>query len=186
MSAEHVDLAVLHALGALPPDEAAAVREHVAGCAECRRELEELPPLLDALVAWPTDVLSPPAGLWDRLARRIGEEAGQPPLLPEPPAERGPEWDEVAPGISCKLLANDGEKRRVTMLVRLAPGAAYPPHRHAGVEELHLLDGELVVDDKKLVPGDYLRSEPGTADRLVWSRDGCTCVLITSSDDVLS
>ena len=29
------------------------------------------------------------------------------------------------------------------MLVRLAPGAAYPPHRHAGVEELHLLEGEL-------------------------------------------
>ena len=29
------------------------------------------------------------------------------------------------------------------MLVRLAPGTDYPPHRHAGVEELHLLDGEI-------------------------------------------
>ena len=48
------------------------------------------------------------------------------------------------------------------MLVRLAPGAEYPPHTHAGVEELHMLQGELIVDDKKLYPGDYLRSEPGT------------------------
>jgi len=28
------------------------------------------------------------------------------------------------------------------MLVRLAPGAEYAPHRHAGAEELHLLGGE--------------------------------------------
>jgi hypothetical protein len=43
----------------------------------------------------------------------------------------------------------------VDMLVRLAPGAAYPPHTHAG-------------------------------DKRVWSETGCTCVLITSTRDVLS
>ena len=50
-----------------------------------------------------------------------------------------PEWEEVAPGISCKLLATDAATDRVSMLVRLAPGADYPPHRHAGLEELYLL-----------------------------------------------
>jgi anti-sigma factor ChrR (cupin superfamily) len=71
------------------------------------------------------------------------------------------------------------------MLVRLAPGADYPPHTHAGVEELHLLDGELWIDDRKPYPGDYNRADPGSDDKRVWSETGCTCVLITSTRDVL-
>ncbi|HEU4590713.1 MAG TPA: cupin domain-containing protein [Steroidobacteraceae bacterium] len=98
---------------------------------------------------------------------------------------REPDWEEVAPGISCKLLANDAERGRVSMLVRLAPGVDYPPHTHAGVEELHLLEGELWIDDQKLVPGDYNRAEPGTSDQRVWSETGCMCVLVTSTGDLL-
>jgi anti-sigma factor ChrR (cupin superfamily) len=76
-------------------------------------------------------------------------------------------------------------KHVVSMLVRLAPGAEYPPHGHAGIEELHLLDGELWIDERKLYPGDYNRAEPGTSDKRVWSETGCTCVLITSTKDML-
>lgn len=71
------------------------------------------------------------------------------------------------------------------MLVRLAPGTAYPPHRHAGVEELFLLHGELWIEDRKLYPGDYNRGEPGAVDKRVWSETGCTCILITSPSDVI-
>jgi anti-sigma factor ChrR (cupin superfamily) len=71
------------------------------------------------------------------------------------------------------------------MLVRLAPGARYPAHTHAGVEELHLLDGELWIDKRKLFPGDYSYGAPGAADERVWSETGCTCLLITSTKDVL-
>jgi len=74
----------------------------------------------------------------------------------------------------------------VSMLVRLAPGGEYPPHTHAGTEELHLLDGELWIDDRKLYPGDYNCADPGTGDRRVWSETGCTCVLVTSTKDVLT
>jgi len=83
------------------------------------------------------------------------------------------------------VLATDGEKHRVSMLVRLAPGTDYPPHRHAGVEELHLLHGELLIDDKKLRPGDYIRADAGSVDHRVWSETGCTCVLLTSTHDEL-
>lgn len=48
-----------------------------------------------------------------------------------------------------------------------------------------MLEGELMVDDKKLSAGDYLRSEPGTTDHRVWSETGCTGVLITSARDAL-
>ncbi len=71
------------------------------------------------------------------------------------------------------------------MLVRLAPGVVYPPHTHAGVEELHLLDGELWIDERKLFAGDFNRAESGTSDQLVWSETGCTCVLVTSLRDTL-
>jgi anti-sigma factor ChrR (cupin superfamily) len=95
------------------------------------------------------------------------------------------EWEDVAPGISSKILSSDTELDRVTMLVRLAPGACYPPHTHAGVEELHLLQGELWIEDRKLYAGDYNRSEVGTSDVRVWSETGCTCLLITSPSDVI-
>jgi len=133
----------------------------------------------------PTDVLLPSGVVWERLAQRIAAEKGQESGASTPHGPPESEWEEVGAGISCKLLATDTEKDRVSMLVRLAPGAAYPPHRHAGVEELYLLDGELVIDDKTLHPGDYNRAEPGTGDQLVWSETGCTCVLLTSTRDVL-
>jgi anti-sigma factor ChrR (cupin superfamily) len=88
--------------------------------------------------------------------------------------------------VFCKLLATDTEKHRVSMLVRLLPGVEYPPHTHAEVEELHLLEGELRIDERKLHPGDYNRAEAPTGDRRVWSETGCTCVLITSTRDILS
>lgn len=181
---DHLDSVSLYALQALPAGEAPLVEAQIAACAACRRELEALRPVIDAFVSWPTDVLRPSASLWERLAGRIAAQPGQEPL-PAPPRRAEPEWEEVAPGISCKLLATDAENGRVSMLVRLAPGADYPPHTHAGVEEVYMLDGELMVDDKTLHPGDHLRSEPGTTDHRVWSETGCTCVLLTSTRDVL-
>ena len=94
-------------------------------------------------------------------------------------------WEEVAPGISVNLLATDEERHMVSMLVRLVPNGEYPAHTHSGVEELHLLEGELWIDDRKLYPGDYNRCEPGTGDKRVWSETGCMCVLVTSTDDRL-
>jgi DNA-directed RNA polymerase specialized sigma24 family protein len=129
------------------------------------------------------DVLHPPQPLWERLAQRLAKQAMQKPISSV--AWMEPTWEDVAPGIQCKLLATDTERNRVSMLVRLAADAEYPPHTHAGLEELHLLHGELWIDDRKLHPGDYNRAAPGSADDRVWSETGCTCVLITSTQDVL-
>ena len=182
---DHVERVSLYALQALPAGEVPAVEAQIAACAKCREELDALHPVIGSFVSWPTDVLRPPTPLWDRLARRIAAETGQEPVSSGPQRPAGAEWEEVAPGISVKLLATDAENHRVSMLVRLAPGTDYPPHRHAGTEELHLLDGELMIDDRKLYPGDYSRAEAGSVDRRVWSETGCTCVLLTSAEDVL-
>lgn len=175
----------MYALRALLPDETADMKVHLSMCSECQREMELLGPVVNGLVSWPTDILRPPEGLWERLADRIAQEAGGTPMSVRQEQYSEPVWEDVAPGISCKLLATDTERDRVSMLVRLEPGGEYPPHTHAGVEELHLLHGELWIDDRKLFPGDYSRAEMGTSDRRVWSETGCTCVLITSTRDAL-
>jgi anti-sigma factor ChrR (cupin superfamily) len=182
---DYTELVFLFALQALPAGQAAVVGAHIAGCQECRQEMESLRPTLQAFVDWPTDVLRPSTALWERLAQRIAAETGGEPVSPAPDGWVEPEWKDAAPGIACKLLATDTERNRVSMLVRLAPGTEYPPHRHAGLEELHLLHGELRIGDRTLYPGDYNRAEPGTVDHRVWSETGCTCVLITSFRDVL-
>jgi hypothetical protein len=178
---DHQELVSLYVLQALSPIDRREAEATIAACAECREELESLKPTVDAFVFWPTDVLRPNGALlWERLADRIGIRANSP-----APVLAASDWEEAGTGISYKILANDTQNHRVSMLVRLAPGAAYPPHTHAGVEELYLLDGELFIDGRKLYPGGYNRAEMGTGDQHVWSETGCTCVLLTASDDVL-
>jgi hypothetical protein len=183
---DQMELVSAYVLHALPLSEASAMETHIATCVQCRQELQTLRPIIASFSAWPIEMLRPPTSIWDRLLERIDAQA---PKNPQPATRRDwvePDWEEVATGISCKLLATDAEQDRVTMLVRLAPGVEYPAHTHSGVEELHLLHGELRIDDRKLYPGDYYRAERGSADERVWSETGCTCLLITSPSDVLS
>ena len=184
-SCEESERTCAYAVQALGETERAAAEAHIAVCPDCRRELESLGPVLERFVGWPTDVLRPATSLRARLADRIAAERGDEPVLPPVQPWREPEWEEVAPGVACKLLATDAERHRVSMLVRLAPGARYPGHTHAGAEELHLLDGELWIDERKLLPGDYNYGAPGASDERVWSETGCTCLLVTSTQDVL-
>jgi anti-sigma factor ChrR (cupin superfamily) len=178
----------VYALQALGPAAHAEMEAHLASCVDCQQELAAVAPVVRAFAAYPTDLLRPAnsSSLWDEIARRVAPDAGTEPLAAVRSECPQPEWENVAEGIWCKLLATDRTRRRVSMLVRLAPDTEYPPHQHAGVEELHLLEGELWINDRKLYPGDYNRAPPGTADKRVWSETGCTCVLITSTDDVLA
>lgn len=144
-----------------------------------------LPPTIETGVSPPTDVPCTSVSLWLPLSRRIAAEMGGEPVMPLPAGRTERDWADVAPGISCELLATDRVHHRVAMLVRLAPGIAYPPHTHAGIEELYLLHGELMIEDRTLYPGGYNRAEPGSGDQFVWSATGCICVLLTSTQDVL-
>jgi len=182
---ERSETTCAYALQTLSASEVAAAEEHIASCADCQREVQTLRPVIDELVSWPIDVLRPTTSLQMRLALRIADETGKQPVLPPAQQWSEPEWKQVSPGVECKLFATDTQRHRVSMLVRLAPGASYPPHTHSGVEELHLLDGELWIDERKLLPGDYSYSGPGERDERVWSETGCTCVLVTSTNDIL-
>ena len=183
----------LYALQALPVVEMDAVKAHIDTCPSCDQQMQRLRPVMDSLTQWPTDVLRPRSSLWPRLAAFVqpsaegdaGADISIPGHAASLPGWTEPQWQQVADGISCKTLAVDSECNELTLLVRLGPGVEYPPHRHGGVEELHLLAGELWIGDRHLRPGDYNRAEPGTTDTRVWTETGCTCLLITSSQDIL-
>jgi hypothetical protein len=183
---EHGELVAPYAVRALPEEGARILEQHFGSCWQCRREVEALLPVVDAFVAWPTDLLRPRWDLRSGLAKRIAAETGGAPLLPPKGQWSEPPWEDVAPGIACKILANDAASDMVSMLVRLVPGGEYPPHTHAGLEELHLLDGELWIDERKLFPGDYNYGAPRAGDERVWSETGCACVLVTSTRDKLN
>jgi anti-sigma factor ChrR (cupin superfamily) len=182
---EHLDSVFLYALRALPSHEISVVEAQIAACAECRQEMQTLRPIVRSFVSWPIDVLRPADSLWDRLAQRIANETGIAPLTPPEEKRHEPEWNEVASGVHVKLLSSDVERDIVSLLVRLDPGTDYPGHSHAGIEELHLLHGELKVDQRTLYPGDFIHAEPNTIDYRVWSATGCTCFLMTSAKDKL-
>ena len=184
-SQEHLDLLCLFVLQAIPPHEMASVEAEISSCEACRQEIETLRPVVQSFVGWSTDVLRPAESLWTRLAKRIAGQGGTLPFVPPLETPLKTEWEETVPGIHVKILARNVENDSVSMLVRLDPGTDYPGHRHAGIEELHLLHGILKVDDRTLYPGDFIHSEEGTVDHRVWSETGCTCFLLTSTDDAL-
>lgn len=182
---EHLDRVFLFALQSLSPREMASAEAQILSCEDCQREIETLRRIVRSFVGWSVDVLRPAESLWERLAKRIASEANMRPFVPPLEASAKPEWEEAAPGIHVKILARNAEIDSVSMLVRLDPGTDYPAHQHAGIEELHLLHGVLKVDDRTLYPGDFIHAEAGSVDHRVWSETGCTCFLMTSTEDAL-
>ncbi|MFF9128340.1 anti-sigma factor family protein [Streptomyces sp. NPDC014889] len=130
MSAEHDALRLAlggYVLGALPPAEMEQVRDHLAGCAECRAEhtqLAGLPALLATVTAAEAAGQRVPvadADLADRLVARAAESAqGSPPARPA--AAEAPQAREV--GVLERLLQQAAARRRRTWRLQLAGAAA--------------------------------------------------------------
>jgi len=65
-------------------------------------------------------------------------------------------WQERRPGVHWKVLWEEGDRKAV--LMRYAPGATIPRHRHSGDEQIFVLEGA-VSDDTGTHPGE-LRAAP--------------------------
>jgi len=66
-------------LGALPSAEVTPLRAHLATCEDCDRyhdEMMTLPPLLDLAGGVDGIAIEAPAGLEDRIARKVAAESG--------------------------------------------------------------------------------------------------------------
>lgn len=86
-------------------------------------------------------------------------------------------WVARRPGVDWKVLWEEGQRRAV--LMRLAPGATIPRHRHLGDEHIWVLEGSVSDDTGTCAAGTYARRPPGCV-HTVHSRDGALVLAIMS------
>lgn len=176
--AEIQEQAALYALGLLAPDEARAFER----CLRVSAEVQACQAVVCDLV-YGVPPVQPPPSLKERLLARIGghtdvtfDAAGG---LTFVKASEGV-WQEIASGISAKVLSFDPRSRRTTALLRVAPGARYAPHRHTEAEEFYVLEGGCRFEGRELGPGDYHRAERGSVHLDTSSDDGCLLLVLFS------
>jgi anti-sigma factor ChrR (cupin superfamily) len=146
--------------------------------------------------------VAPPAALKDRLMERIRRGAGRDEpaavqawkrWLPNGPGEdnvivRGAtgSWLPTAvDGVRVRRLFVDAAADRVTMLVRMDAGTSYPAHRHGGVEECYVLEGDIYGPDFEMTAGDYQRLAGGSVHGIQGTRGGCLLFIVSSMNDEL-
>jgi len=84
-------------------------------------------------------------------------------------------------GVSFKLLFVDRERATVTTLLRMEPGARIPRHRHLGVEQCLVLEGDVRSGPYQMAAGDFNCSLPGSIhDELI--TDGGALLLLVSPE----
>lgn len=96
-------------------------------------------------------------------------------------------WERVGgcDGVEVKRLATDIERRMVTMLIRMAPGSAYPRHRHAAKEECYVIAGDLKIGARPMSAGDYQLAEVDSIHEVQSTERGCLLLITSSQDDEL-
>jgi quercetin dioxygenase-like cupin family protein len=168
--------AALLAAGALSPEEHALAQERMSRdsvfAAKAREWETALAPL--AVLAPPA---APPADLLERIEERI--DARRRKKMASLTLRDGEgEWIAMAPGIRMKILHQNLELRRQTILLEAEPGAVYPPHDHPQDEECYMISGDLVIGDEVLHAGDYQVAPAGSRHPMLTTRTGCRCILI--------
>lgn len=190
------ELASLYSLGALTEEEKAVYEAHLgAGCAICASEVASFRKVTGT-IGMGLDPVSPRAELRERLmnaiVRTLQPHDRQAPgviydkdgVLIARPLEMDWQAAELS-GIFQKVLFNDTARGFSTSMVRMTPGTHYPRHKHAGVEELYLLEGDLCVGDVAMRAGDYCRGEAGSIHEEIVTRTGCLFVVTSSHQDQL-
>jgi anti-sigma factor ChrR (cupin superfamily) len=87
-------------------------------------------------------------------------------------------WQEMADGVLIKPLFVDNETGLATSLVKMLPGTSLPRHRHRGVEQFFVIEGDCCVHGETLGPGDYHRAEAGSIHESTYTLNGTTFLLV--------
>ncbi|MDT5271915.1 MAG: hypothetical protein QOH49_4101 [Acidobacteriota bacterium] len=181
---EAVGRAALYALGALEGAEAREFEEHVAaGCEACAAELREFEAVAGDLgLAAPE--AEPPAGVRARLLSLVSEGGGEsgagiaPGFLVLRAGEgRWRPTDDA--GVSFKLLFSDRERGTVTTLMRMEPGSRIRSHRHLGVEQCLVLEGDVRSGAIGMKAGDFNCSMPGSVHEELVTDGGALLLLVS-------
>jgi predicted ChrR family anti-sigma factor len=186
---EMAERASLYALGALSQWEARAFEEHLAeGCDACAAELQSFEDVARSL-ALGTPEAEPPASAREKLLSLVAAEEtrsqatalrnASSPLLTTLRADEG-EWYEAATGIQVKHLFTDRQKGMVTTLVKMGPGTRIPLHRHRGIEQCYIIEGDFHADNQRLGAGDFHVAQAGSVHEPVYTVEGALILIVAS------
>ena len=183
--------AALYALGILDPAEVWAFEEHLAGCGPCKAEVSGFRETAATLAA-AAPPANPPARLRDRVlaAARPNPQVWRSwtasPFAGLHVVRRDEgDWETVFDGVWAKQLHADPGADTVTMLIRMAPGATYPAHRHGGAEQCLVLEGDVEVNDVELKAGDYQCAARDSLHGVTRTDNGCLLLIVSSQRDEL-
>ena len=190
-------LAALQALDILDESERRALAEKLQASPERQSELAAFETAISA-IAYTAPPVPVAPDLKNRLFQRIAElpptaeSVNSKPIVTSPTENNTPslivrsndvKWKPYGvPGISIGKLYIDKKKREITCLMRLEPGRTFPLHRHAGSEEVLVLEGDLIVEGEVCHQGDYIRSVPGSTHSSL-TQGGCLLLMKTSTDN---
>ena len=191
-------LAALQALDTIDESESRALEKKLKESPELQSELAAFESAI-AAIAYTISPVPVAPDLKNRLFQRIAElsqipanEVGSEPVSELSPNPKLPhfirrshdvKWKPFGvAGISIGRLFIDKTNREITCLLRLEPGIEFPLHRHRGVEEIFMLEGDLVVEGEVCYQGDYIRSLPGSTHSSI-TQGGCLLLMKSSLDN---
>ncbi|HEV7844480.1 MAG TPA: cupin domain-containing protein [Pyrinomonadaceae bacterium] len=183
---EMTERASLYALGALSQWEARAFEEHLSeGCELCATELQSFEETTRSL-ALAAPEAEPPARAREKLLSLVAGEMHSDstalcdaalPSLVTLRADEG-EWHTAGTGVLVKQLFTDPQTRMVTTLVKMKPGTRIPLHRHSGIEQCYVLEGDFHADNQKLGAGDFHIAHAGSIHEPVYTLEGALVLII--------
>lgn len=130
--------------------------------AEFERRMAIDPDALKAVAAWQArmrplaegdiEEVPPSAAVWKQIKTRIAASRVEP--MSTIRADDG-EWQELAPGVTKKMLHLDEATQMQSYLVRFEPGSRFASHDHPADEECMMIEGDVRFGDIMLRAGDY-------------------------------
>lgn len=118
--------------------------------------------------------------VWDDWeSSRIGDE-----LLTVKERDLKRRFEVCGPGVGVAPLHVDRENNQMTVLFRMEPGTAWPPHRHSDVEAAFVVEGDLHVGEEIVLRrGDYQRAGPGSHHHVQRTHGGCLLLVTCAMND---
>jgi anti-sigma factor ChrR (cupin superfamily) len=184
---EAINQAALYALGALNQHEKHVFESALVADTSLAAEVQAFDAVVASLALGVLEA-QPPARLRKKLLDRIATLEQEPQRRTAQPVNPDPatisirlaegKWHTLAPKVSCKVLHTDSQTGLVTSLIKLEPGGCLPSHRHLGIEQTLVVEGDCRVNGEIFYPGDFRMRPADTEDTEVTTAHGTIILLI--------
>ena len=174
-------LALLDAVGALDADDQQELAQLVTALSpEGQAAVARLYDTTVSALAATVEPVTPPPHVRERVLAAAGTPGNY--TL----RAAADDWfDTPFAGIRGRVLAVDRTRSMATLLLRAAPGAVYPSHKHHGAEECYVLSGSIVVEGRTLQAGDFHHADEDSDHGEITTLEGADVLVVGAIEDYL-